>query len=206
MDWSSLSCTFQLPVDAAAVPNMRLLLPQTASRFPSITEVETTELAYAPECSFYKKDWVGKTNRTSNWLQSRFPRLLRHMRNRPNIFSIEIPIKDKFYQGQDLKEKIHSPEFRVTWFIPSSAKVEWSKSPSGSVEEIEAKSSIQPFARSPDLFSKWTEPRYHIQKRDTAISDGCTPPLDRSIRAWKDPIGPLLLRDILSRPPRVNTP
>ena len=123
------------------------------------------------------------------------------MRNRPNIFSIEIPIKDKFYQGQDLKEKIHSPEFRVTWFIPSKAKVEWSKSPSGSVEEIEAKSSIQPFARSPDLFSKWTEPRYHIHQRDTAISLGCTPPLDRSIRAWKDPIGPLLLRDILSRPP-----
>ena len=97
------------------------------------------------------------------------------MRNRPNIFSIEIPIKDKFslYQGQDLKEKIHSPEFLVRWFIPSSAKVEWSKSPSGSVEEIEAKSSIKPFARSPDLFSKWTEPRYHIQKRDMAISDGC---------------------------------
>ncbi|KAH0671406.1 hypothetical protein KY290_025759 [Solanum tuberosum] len=35
-----------------------------------------------------------------NWLQSRLPRLLRHMRNRPNIFSIEIPIKDKFFQEQ----------------------------------------------------------------------------------------------------------
>lgn len=36
MDWSSLSCLFLVPVDAAAVPNMSLLLPQTASRFPSI--------------------------------------------------------------------------------------------------------------------------------------------------------------------------
>jgi len=27
------------------------------------------------------------------------------MRKQSNIFSIEIPIKDKFYQGQDLKEK-----------------------------------------------------------------------------------------------------
>ena len=33
--------------------------------------------------------------------------------------------------------------------IPSEAKVEWSKSPSGSVEKIEAKPSIQPFAWSP---------------------------------------------------------
>lgn len=49
-----------------------------------------------------------------NWLQSRLPRLLRHMRNRPNIFSIEIPIKDKFYQGQDLKERIPFPKFQVT--------------------------------------------------------------------------------------------
>lgn len=34
-------------------------------------------------------------------------------RKRSNIFSIEIPIKDKFYQGQDLKEKIHFTEFQV---------------------------------------------------------------------------------------------
>jgi hypothetical protein len=57
------------------------------------------------------------------------------MRKRPNIFSIEIPIKDKFYQGQDLKEKIHFPEFQasygskaalalVVFSLPSKAKVE----------------------------------------------------------------------------------
>ena len=39
------------------------------------------------------------------------------MRKRSNIFSIEIPIKDKFYQGQDLKEKNHFPEFQVTFFL-----------------------------------------------------------------------------------------
>ncbi|KAG5579860.1 hypothetical protein H5410_050487 [Solanum commersonii] len=49
------------------------------------------------------------------WLQSRLPRLLRHMRNRSKIFSIEIPIKDKFYQGQDLKERIHLSCFRFSF-------------------------------------------------------------------------------------------
>lgn len=58
-----------------------------------------------------------------NWLQSRLPRLLRHMRNRPNIFSIEIPIKDKFYQGQDLKERIHFPKFQVTRFLLQKLKL-----------------------------------------------------------------------------------
>lgn len=48
-----------------------------------------------------------------NWLRLRFPRLLRHMRNWPNIFLIEIPIKDKFNQGQNLKELIHYPKFQV---------------------------------------------------------------------------------------------
>lgn len=66
MDWSSLSCLFLLPVDTAAVPNMSLLLPQTASRFPSIDyRLQRFQPAYAPlsliECYFYKKDWVGKT-------------------------------------------------------------------------------------------------------------------------------------------------
>ena len=116
MDWSSLSCLFFVPVDATAVPNMSLLLPQTASRFPSIDfrgfNHWTCLCSPLIECYFYNQYWVRK-----NWLQSRLPRLLRHMRNRPNIFSIEIPIKDKFYQGQDLKEKIHFPEFQVTWFL-----------------------------------------------------------------------------------------
>jgi hypothetical protein len=35
------------------------------------------------------------------------------MRNRPNIFSIEILIKDKFYQGPDLKDQIHFPKFQA---------------------------------------------------------------------------------------------
>lgn len=43
------------------------------------------------------------SRKNRNWLQPRFPRLLRHMRSRPNIFSIENPIKDKFYQVQDMK-------------------------------------------------------------------------------------------------------
>lgn len=67
MDWSSLSCLFLVPVDAAAVvPNMSfLLLPQTASRFPSIDyrgfNHWTCLCSPLIECSFYKKDWVGKT-------------------------------------------------------------------------------------------------------------------------------------------------
>jgi hypothetical protein len=75
--------------------------------------------------------------------------------------------------------------------IPSEAKVEWSKSPSGSVEEIEAKSSIQPFAWSPlRLTSFPNEPNLDTTFIKEIRPDGCTPPLDRSIRAW-DPIGPL---------------
>lgn len=69
-------------------------------------------------------------------------------------------------------------------------------------------STIRMVSSKTDLFSKWTKPRYHIHQRDTAISLGCTPPLDRSILFYSclknDPIGPLLLMDILSRPPRAQ--
>ena len=122
VDWDGLIFAIvPLPctIDAAAVPNMSLLLPQTASRFPSIDyrgfNHWTCLCSPLIECYFYKKDWVGKTwiGQFRDWP----PQLLRHMRKRSNIFSIEIPIKDKFYQGQDLKEKNHFPEFQVTFFL-----------------------------------------------------------------------------------------
>lgn len=70
---------------------------------------------------------------------------------------------------------------RITFGIPSDpseAKVEWSKFPSGSVEEIEAKSSIQPFAWSPlRLTSFPNEPNLdpHSSKRDGHLSRLHTP-------------------------------
>lgn len=169
----------------------------------SITEVSTTELAYAPLWSSAISINKILSRKNLNWLQSRLPRLLRHMRNRPNITSFQSKSQSKTsstkarrWNPLDFKRRIYSrlalvlrrgdereDELSVIPgdMIPSEGKVEWSKSPSGSVEEIEAKSSIQPFARSPlsprikGLFSKWTEPRYHIHQRETAISLGCTP-------------------------------
>lgn len=169
MDWSSLSYPFLVPVDVAAVPNLSLLLPQTASRFPSIYYRGFNHwiCLCSPliECYFYKEYWV-KTKK-KNWLSSRLPRLLRYMRNRPNIFSIEIPRKEKFYQGQDLKEKIHFPEFQVTWFLQKLKLNDRSEVINSTIRMVSPKT---------DLFSKWTEPRYHIHQRDRAISLGCTRP------------------------------
>ena len=95
--------------------------------------------------------------------------------------------------------------------IPSEAKVEWSKSPSGSVEEIEAKSSIQPFAWSPlrqdwPIFQMNQTSIPHSSKRYGHLSRLHTPFRSFYSCLKNDPIGPLLLMDILSRPPRVNTP
>lgn len=147
MDWSSLSCLFLVPVDAAAVPNMSLLLPQTASRFPSIDyrgfNHWTCLCSPLIECYFYKKDWVGKTgigfNRDCLGFLGTWGTGLTFNRNTNQRQVLPRPGSER----EDSLSGIPSD------MIPSEAKVEWSKSPSGSVEEIEAKSSIQPFAWSP---------------------------------------------------------
>lgn len=139
MDWSSLSCLFLVPVDAAAVPNMSLLCScprQLRGSHRSITEVSTTELAYAPS---YKKDWVGKIgfNRDCLGFLGTWGTGLNRNPNQRQVLP---------RPGSEREDSLSGIPSDM---IPSEAKVEWSKSPSGSVEEIEAKSSIQPFAWSP---------------------------------------------------------
>lgn len=146
MDWSSLSCLFLVPVDAAAVPNMSLLLPQTASRFPSIDyrgkNHWTCLCSPLIECYFYKKDLVGKTgigfNRDCLGFLGTWGTGLTSFQS-----------KSQSKTSSTRSEREESLSGIPSDMIPSEAKVEWSKSPSGSVEEIEAKSSIQPFAWSP---------------------------------------------------------
>ena len=69
-------------------------------------------------------------------------------------------------------------------------------------------STIRMVSPKTDLFSKWTEPRLpHSSKRYGHLSRLHTPFRSFYSCLKNDPIGPLLLiRDILSRPPRVNTP
>lgn len=152
MDWSSLSCLFLVPVDAAAVPNMTLLLPQTASRFPSIDyrgfNHWTCLCSPLIECYFYQKDWVGKS-----WIG--FNRFFQNLGflgtwgTGLTSFQSKSQSKTSSTKARLWNKREDSLSGIPSDMIPSEASVEWSKSPSGSVEEIEAKSSIQPFAWSP---------------------------------------------------------
>ena len=194
MDWSSLSCLFLVPVDAAAVPNMSLLLPQTASRFLSIDyrgfNHWTCLCSPLIECYFYKKskDWVGKTwigfNRDCLGFLGTWGTGLTYFQSKSQ--SKKSSTKARIWKRRFTfrNSKWHDSFRSESWMIEVSFR--FSRRDRSEV----INSTIRMVSPKTDLFSKWTEPRYHIHQRDTAISDGCTPPLDRSIRAW-DPIGPL---------------
>lgn len=118
MDWSSLSCLFLVPVDAAAVPNMSLLLPQTASRFPSIDYRGFNHLTClcSPliECYFYKKDWVGKTGIGFNRDCLGF---LGTWGTGLTSFQSKSQSKTSSTKARVVVDQIHFPEFQVTWFL-----------------------------------------------------------------------------------------
>lgn len=118
MDGSSLSCLFLVPVDAAAVPNMSLLLPQTASRFPSIDyrgfNHWTCLCSPLIECYFYKKYWVGKT-----WIGFNRDCLgfLGTWGTGLTSFQSKSQSKTSSTKARVVYDQIHFPEFQVTWFL-----------------------------------------------------------------------------------------
>lgn len=185
MDWSSLSCLFLVPVDAAAVPNMTLLLPQTASRFPSIDyrgfNHWTCLCSPLIECYFYQgvgKDWIGFNRDCLGFLGTWGTGLTYFQsKSQSKTSSTKARIwKRRFtFRNSQWHSSFRSESGMIEVSFRFSRR-DWSEVINSTIRMVSPKT---------DLFSKWTEPRYHIHQRETAISLGCTTPLDRSIRAWK---------------------